>query len=395
MAADSVIVVGAGVVGLATALDLARRGRSVTVIERDAGPDQTPRDHMYNWPVLPGLARLGVLDDAVSAGTVITEWGCSVLATGERITFDYRVLADDVPHAYGLTLTHDRMVRLLTERLAQHPDATVWWGTEVTGFVQDESGVTVSAHGQDGAVQLRAAWLIGADGARSAVRRGLGLGLAGMTWTERLVAADVRIDLAALGHSARNYLLDPDDGAATALLEGPDLWRFVMAESRLLPVDDAQGRMIERLTRVLPVAETPPLRRVACHRIHERAVDCMRGGRVVLAGDAAHLTNPTLGLGMTAGLLDAFALADELSAIIDGGRPDEALDRYSETRLRAFWDDVVPPSSEGKSLVFPSTTEIARFDAALEVLRGASADPAVQRDFLLRLGGSPAPPVSA
>src|SRR4051794_33898977 len=205
MAANSVIVVGAGVVGLATALDLGRRGWSVTVIERDEGPDPTLRDHMYNWPVLPGLARLGVLDDAVSAGTVITEWGCSVLATGERITFDYRVLADDVPHAYCVALRHDRMVGLLTERLAQLPDATVRWGTEVTGFDQDESGVTVSAHGRDGAEQLRAAWLVGADGARSTVRRGLGLGLAGLTWPERLVAADVRLDLAALGHSARNY----------------------------------------------------------------------------------------------------------------------------------------------------------------------------------------------
>jgi 3-(3-hydroxy-phenyl)propionate hydroxylase len=395
MVADSVLVVGGGVVGLATALDLARRGRSVTVVEREPGPDRPPHDHGYNWPVLPGLAELGVLDDAVSAGTVVTEWSCAVLATGERIPFDYGVLADVVPHAFCLNLPHDRMARLLVDRLERHSGAAVLWGTEVTALEQDAAGVTVSVRGADGDARLRAPWVVGADGARSVVRRGLGLGLAGTTWAERLVAADVRLDLAALGHTPRHYLLDRDGGAITSLFDAPDRWRVVMAENRGLPVESAQERLVERLTRVLPVAGPLPVGPVGGSRIHERAVERMRAGRVLLAGDAAHLTNPTAGLGMTAGLLDAFHLAEALSEVVDGRRADDALDEYSDTRLCAFWDDIVPPSSEAKSLVFPSTSEGTRLDAALEVLREASADPSVQRDFLLRLGGSPASSVSA
>jgi 3-(3-hydroxy-phenyl)propionate hydroxylase len=394
MVADGVLVVGGGIVGLATALDLARRGRSVTVVERQPGPDRPPHDHGYNWPVLPGLAELGVLDDAVAAGTVVTEWSCAVLATGERIPFDYGVLADVVPHAFCLNLPHDRMARLLVDRLARHSGAAVLWGTQVTGLEQDGAGVTVSVHGADGDAELRAAWVVGADGARSVVRRGLGLGLAGTTWAERLVAADVRVDLAAHGHTPRHYLLDRDGGAITSLFDAPDGWRVVLAENRGLPVEGAQERLVERLARVLPVAGPLPVGPVGGSRIHERAVERMRVGRVLLAGDAAHLTNPTAGLGMTAGLLDAFALAAALSEVASGGRGDDALDAYSDTRLRAFWDDIVPPSSEAKSLVFPSA-EGARLDAALGVLREASADPLVQRDFLLRLGGAPASPVSA
>ncbi|MBB3082381.1 FAD-dependent oxidoreductase [Geodermatophilus sabuli] len=395
MVADSVLVVGGGIVGLATALGLARRGRPVTVVERAPGPDTTSHDHGYNWPVLPGLAGLGVLDDAVSAGTVVTEWRCTVLATGERIRFDYGVLADVVPHAFCLNLPHDRMARLLVDRLERHSGAEVLWGTEVTGLEQDGAGVTVSVRGPDGDAPLRAAWVVGADGARSVVRRGLGLGLAGTTWAERLVAADVRLDLAALGHTPRHYVLDQDGGAITSLFDAPDGWRVVMAENRGLPVEGAQERLVAGLTRVLPDAGPLPVGPVGGSRIHERAVERMRAGRVLLAGDAAHLTNPTAGLGMTAGLLDAFSLAEALSEVAEGGRSDDALDDYSGTRLHAFWDDVVPPSSEAKSLVFPSTVEGARLDAALGVLREASADPLVQREFLLRLGGAPASPVSA
>lgn len=393
MPADSVIVVGAGTVGLTSALELAQRGWTVTVVEREDGPDPGPRDHAYNWPILPELARIGVLDDAVAAGAVIREWGCRDLRTGEHIAFDYGVLADDTPYPFNLNLPHERMVALLTDRLGRHSGAAVRWSTEVTGFEQDASGVTVAVRDRDGADQLRAAWLVGADGARSTVRRTLGLGLAGMTWTERLIAADIRADLAAAGHAPRTYLLDPEGGALTALLAEPDLWRFVVAEGRSLPVEGMHDRLAERLSRVLPVVGDAPVLRVDGRRIHERAVETMRVGRVLLAGDAAHLTNPTLGLGMTAGLFDAAHVAEALSAVVDGREPEDTLDRYSETRLRAFWDDIVPPSSEAKSLLFPSSAEVSRFDDALDVLREASAEPALQREFLLRLAGTPAPSV--
>jgi 3-(3-hydroxy-phenyl)propionate hydroxylase len=391
MVAEDVVVVGGGIVGLTTALGLARRGRSVTLIERKPGPGPTQHDHGYNWPVLPGLAELGVLDEAVSSGTVVTEWSCSVLATGESIPFNYGVLADVVPHAFCLNLPHDRMARLLADQLERHSGATVLWSTEVTGLQQDEAGVTLSVRGAAGDGQLRGRWVVGADGARSTVRREIGLGLAGRTWAERLVAADVRLDLAAMGHPPRHYLLDRDGGAITSLFDAPDGWRFVMAENRGLTMDGAQERLVERLTTVLPADGPLLVGPAGGSRIHERAVDCMRAEHVLLAGDAAHLTNPTAGLGMTAGLLDAFHLAEALSEAIEGSRDDDTLDDYSDTRLRTFWDDIVPPSSEAKSLVFPSTADATRLDAALEVLREASADPLVQRDFLLRLGGAPSP----
>jgi 2-polyprenyl-6-methoxyphenol hydroxylase-like FAD-dependent oxidoreductase len=115
--------------------------------------------------------------------------------------------------------------------------------------------------------------------------------------------------------------------------------------------------------------------------VHQRAAGSFRAGRTLLAGDAAHVTNPCGGLGLTSGLLDAAHLGDALSAVVLGDAPDEALDEYAAERRRIFWEVTSPTASENKRRLAERDPERRRSD--LERLRRLDADPAFQREVLL------------
>jgi 3-(3-hydroxy-phenyl)propionate hydroxylase len=118
------------------------------------------------------------------------------------------------------------------------------------------------------------------------------------------------------------------------------------------------------------------------YRMHQRAAERMREGRVLLAGDAAHATNPTGGLGLTSGMLDTFVLYDALAAVIGGAVGDEVLDRYSEERLRVFTELASPQASEWKRLVFHSD-DPERLESDLGMLRTVASDPDARREGFL------------
>lgn len=373
---SQVVIVGAGPVGLITALDLAQRGVEVTLLDAAEDVLDEPRGMTYHWAALAGLERLGVLDDAVAAGWLNHDWSAQVHRTGERLSMDIGVLADAVRHPYSLILGQDALGGVVRDHLERRPNARTLWRHAVTGFDQDDTGVTVRVDGPDGPTEVRAGWLVGADGARSVVRRGVDLPFEGMTWGERFVATNCRGRYE--DHFVSGYLIDAEYGAVVHRITTDGLWRHTYAESLDLPEEGIEERMAAYFRAVLPEEGFDhEILQWRHYRMHQRSAPTYRVGRVTLAGDAAHVTNPTRGFGLVGGMFDAWALAEVLAGVVIDGADDELLDRYSEERKRVFWDYTTPISSDSKRLVFEPTEErIAGF-------RSVAADRERTRSYLL------------
>jgi len=380
--ADRVIVVGAGPTGLLTALGLARSGIPVTVLESEPAVIRSPRAAVYHWAVLDGLERLGILEDAIGAGFTNPELCIHVPKKGARIRLDIGVLAGEVTHPYQVHLGQDRLGEIAVDHLKRLPDTSIEWSTRVTGLSQDAAGVTLQSVTPEGPREHRAAWVVGADGGRSVVRQALGLAMDGMTWPERFVATNIRYDFARHGYAPANVVIDSPHGAIVALLDHTGLWRCTYCEDASLPEEGVLERMPAYFAGALPGDKHYELVQYSPYRMHQRCAERMRVGRVLLAGDAAHLTNPTGGLGLTSGLYDAYVLYEALAAVIQGEADAEVLDRYSEERRRAFLEYASPEASNFKRMIYHLKDD-AEIEAQLAGFRAAEHDQSLQRLIFL------------
>jgi 6-hydroxy-3-succinoylpyridine 3-monooxygenase len=375
---SDVLIVGAGPVGVLNALGLARTGLSVTLVDAEPAIGQAPRAMVYHWSVLEGIERLGLLDAAKQIGFTKQDYAWYVYQTGEKIDLSVGVLEGLVPHPYNLHMGQNRLAGIALDELGKLDNASVRFGTKVTGLAQDDDGVTVTVETAEGTDELRASYLVGADGAGSVVRKAVGLGFDGMTWPEVFVATNVRYDFEAHGYARSTLQIDPTYGAIIAKIDTTGLWRVTYAEHPDTPLEQMGDRIPQWYEKLLPGDEGYELDAYRPYRMHQRAASSMRAGRVVLAGDAAHATNPTGGLGLTSGLFDTFVLYDALAAVVKGTADDSVLDRYSEERRRTFLEVASPRASFNKRLLY-HTSDPVELETELSKLRAMAADEDLQR----------------
>lgn len=394
MTTASVTVVGGGPHGLLCALDLAQAGFRVTVLEAQT-PDlsSSPRALMVHWSMIAGLHRLGLLDEAMTRSVVNTRWSVYVLPMGERFYLDLGVLADDIEHPFSLLLSQQALADIVTSRLTDVPHVDVEWDTRVQRVEQDASGCTTVATTPAGERHYRSDWVVGADGVHSTVRRSTGLGLPGITWPERFVMTNVHFDFSALGHENSGVQLDSRDGALVTKIDDSGLWRYTYAEDLLLPEEEGVKRMQEVFARVLGTDVQPKVEAMGSHRMHQRVANRFRAGRVLLIGDAAHVTSPTAGYGLPAGFFDAVTLVEALSAVVHDGADHDVLDWFSDVRRRVFTDLVSPVSSEHKQMLW--NADAHQVEASAERFRLITSSPERQRKYLLVGRGLQSPPVRA
>lgn len=367
-----VLVVGGGPVGFLNALGLAQSGVSVRLLESEPSIVQSPRAMVYHWSVLDGLERLGVLDNAMRIGFTKQDYTYFVFATGERIEMSVGVLEGRVRHPYNLHLGQHKLAEIALAKL-EKLGAPVHFGSEVIAVDHNSDGVEVTAITPEGPVQYTADWLIGADGARSTVRNAMGATFDGMTWDERFVATNLRFDFEAHGYGRSTLQIDPQYGAIIAKIDDTGLWRCTYCEDRSLPEDRILERMPAYFDKILPGDKSYELDQYSPYRMHQRAASAFREGRIVLAGDAAHSTNPSGGLGLTSGLFDTYVLHEALAAVIRGTARDDVLSRYAEERRRIFLDVASPTASENKRLVYHSSDPV-KLEKDLERLRLMAKD---------------------
>jgi 3-(3-hydroxy-phenyl)propionate hydroxylase/6-hydroxy-3-succinoylpyridine 3-monooxygenase len=241
-------------------------------------------------------------------------------------------------------------------------------------LVQDAQGVTVEARGSDGSEQIRAKWVIGADGAGSTVRKLLNLSFDGMTWPERFIATNLRFDFGKYGFSNATFQVDAEFGGVIVPLDEGGLWRCTYMESNLSPEEGFLERIPGVFRSLLPGQDPYILDRASPYRMHQRSAPSYRVGRVVLAGDAAHSTNPTGGLGLTSGLFDSYLLKDILAAIVLDGADDSLLTRYSDIRRDIFLNRASPQAVANKTFIFHAGGDRSKLSETLAQLRRLDHD---------------------
>jgi 2-polyprenyl-6-methoxyphenol hydroxylase-like FAD-dependent oxidoreductase len=377
---EDVIVVGGGPTGFINALGLAQAGVRLTVIESATKIADSPRAAVYHWSVIEGLERLGIREEVETTGFPRQDYTYLVLQTGERIEFSLSVLNGRTPFPYNLHLGQHRLAEIALRRLAEYSHVSVRFNTRLMSLSQDTNGVTLQVMTPDGPEEMRTKWAIGADGAGSTVRHQLALGFEGMTWPERFVATNVLFDFERHRYARTTFLIDDAHGAVIAKLDNSGLWRCTYMEDANLPEETFMERLPRVYDVILPGAVGYTIDRATPYRMHQRSAPRYRVGRVVLAGDAAHVTNPTGGLGLTSGLFDSFALFPALAAVISEGADPSVLDRYSDARRGIFLNRISPQAVANKRLIYHANGGGKHLEQALVTLRRLPMD----RDFLLQ-----------
>ncbi|MDV3134172.1 FAD-dependent oxidoreductase [Mycobacterium sp. 29Ha] len=326
-----VLVIGAGPTGLALAASLVARGVTTTVVDQQAAGANTSRAAVVNARTLEVLEDLDVSRRLVKEGVEAPRF--TIRDRGRTlIPIDFSGLPTEYP--YSLMVPQSTTERLLLERL-EELGGSVQRPRSVTAIDQDPDGVTATF--EDGDV-VRARYVVGADGIRSIVRQQAGIDFEGSVYDESFVLADVKLT----GDAPHDQvILYWATAGLTVVAPLPDGTYRIVA-----PVADApEAPSAEFVQQVLDTRVGANRLEVTAviwgsrFRVHHRVADTFRAGRLLLAGDAAHVHSPAGGQGMNLGIQDAVALAHAVAAVLDGA-PDSLLDEYSDNR-RPIAKDVV------------------------------------------------------
>jgi 2-polyprenyl-6-methoxyphenol hydroxylase-like FAD-dependent oxidoreductase len=341
-----VVIVGAGPVGLALAIGLDRHGVRSVVLERGTSPSEHSKAAVVHLRTREVLRQWGLEAPFLDAGTLRSSLTLHAAGDGRpRLTLDLTELSAEA-EAPGLLLLEQSVTeRLLLDELGSSEFAEVRFGAELTDLTRHRDGVVATFGTDDGEQRLDARFLVGCDGASSSVRRLLGLPFRGLTYRVRPMLADVRIDDARDGLPWPRQHQGPD-GVTNAVRLRPGLWRIIRLDDHAPHAagDDVEVRVddLEVARRVDEALGPGPFEVVWAERfrIHRRASPRFRLGRVVLAGDAAHIHSPLGGLGMNAGVQDAHNLAWKLTAALRGGDVDRLLGSYDVERRAVVVEQV-------------------------------------------------------
>jgi 3-(3-hydroxy-phenyl)propionate hydroxylase len=379
-----VLIAGAGPVGLVAATALAAERIPVTVIESDPDLPMDLRASTFHPPTLDMLERFGVTEDCIAQGLICPHWQFRDRREGAIATFDLGRLEGATRHPYRLQCEQWKLTRLLRAKLEKTGDADIRYNLSAIGATQDEAGVTLTVQSPDGARQdLRGSYLIGADGARSVVRKSLGVSFAGQTIPEIFLSLSTThpFEAAIPDLASIAYMSDPDEWLV--LLRTPTLWRV------LLPTDPALSeaeitdpdRMEARLQQVQPKSGRYDVVHRTAYRVNERVAENYVMGRVFLAGDAAHVNNPLGGMGMNGGIHDAMNLAEKLTAVWRGAAL-ETMGRYERQRRKVALETVQAQTLRNRRML--NERDPAARRAYHDELRATVADPDRHRDYVMR-----------
>ena len=356
--------------------------------------------------------RLRVFDQLISGGRMRRarlEFVAFIVGVGERITqaeefernlissarkepkkkeevaplaqFDFDAVADVTDHPYRVQCEQSKLTRILQQQLSAKAEFELQFNARVQDVTQLRSGVEVAIERNGGTERRSGRWLIGADGARSDVRRATGIEFPGFTWPERFLVVSTPFDFHGVIPDlvAVSYVADPERWHF--LLQIPGLCRVMFpiaaheSDELALNADFAQSLMAA----VVPGISNYDIAHTTLYKVHQRVAETFRRGRVFLAGDAAHINNPLGGMGMNGGIHDAINLTSRLVEVWRGREDDSDLERYDRQRRAVTLEYIEQQSIQNKRNLESDGTEFGRNLAQI------AADKRRTYDYLLRV----------
>jgi len=392
---NRVIVVGAGPVGAVMTLALVKKGIPVTLLEAlpDAAEDQ--RAATVHPPTVEMLVGLGLeaeaFSDKPSGGMSAPLFHFRDRVTGELVAvFDISLLEGEIPYPFVLQWEQYKLVHAALPHIRASGLGEVRFSTKVTGLAQYADHVDVVATNEAGESEtIRGRYVIGTDGGSSTVRKAAGIAFEGFTYPERFIKIGTSFDFGTTGKGfcTRNYFFDPNEWLNLFKVKGygpPGIWRGVLP----VPAGETDEAAMSpesvqrRLQRIHPKSGDFDIPYHALYAVHQRVAETFNKGRVLLAGDAAHVNNPIGGMGMNGGIHDAVNLADKLAELWHGRAEAGALDRYTRQRRKAQVDYVQAQTIQNKRSLEEKDPAIRR--QHLDELRRTSEDVALHKKFLYR-----------
>jgi 2-polyprenyl-6-methoxyphenol hydroxylase-like FAD-dependent oxidoreductase len=384
MSDPKVIVVGAGPVGLTVALLLGSKDIPVTVLEAESEISSELRASTFHPPTLDMLAAYGITARMLEAGLICPHWQIRMHPSGERAVFDLSVLRDETDHPYRLQCEQSKFCQFTLAAIENLASVRVHFSTEVTGLRQSDEHVEVDTSSLNGEQTFVANYVIGADGARSAVRRALGIGMSGDIYPETTILATTLFPFHETleGLSNVSYCWKPN--GTFSLLRLPDVWRASLYAREGQSVEEAltDDGLQDLLHDIVPDVDRIDVLQTRPYRIHRRLAASYRKGRAFLAGDAAHLNSPSGGMGMNGGIHDAFNLVEKLIAVLREGADQRILDLYERQRRPIAEEEIIQQAHRNRTRM--QERDPAKRREMLGALQRMMADSLELKTYLLK-----------
>jgi 3-(3-hydroxy-phenyl)propionate hydroxylase len=387
---DRVVVIGAGPVGLCLSLALAQDEIPVTLIETlgdDNFLEQVPRAGTNHPATLEMFDRIGLYEKIEPRGIIAPVFHYWDRHESKLIAaFDHIHLKDDTRFPYVLQCERIKIVEEALKMAKAHPLIDLRLRTTFTAFEQDADRViarVTNPAGEEEVIEGR--YIVSGEGARSIVRKDLGIDFEGFTYPDRTLNIEVAYDFRKHGYAERNYISDPDEWSNLFHWKGPpDRWRVHFPTA---PEEDAEAlqrpeALQGRLQGFLPKQGGYDIVGSNLYTVHQRVATKFRIGRAILAGDSAHVNSPIGAMGMNSGIHDAINLADKLIKILRREVGDEVLDRYERQRRHVALQHTQAETIRNKRVLAEKDPAVRRKNH--EQLHRTAEDPKLARAFLLR-----------
>ena len=348
-----VAVVGAGPIGMTLAGRLAQRGLSVVLVEQHPGhTGEGSKALCMQRETLEIWARLGIGERVAERGV---QWDVGRTYFRDRELFSIRLPSSEEDHFPPfVNINQSEVEQLLLDRLRQLPEVDLRWGHRLTGLRQEHGAVQLTCETPEGGRTLTVAYAVGTDGAHSSVRHLLGVGFPGHSHDDLFLICDIRARLPF--PRERRFFFDPPWNPGRQVLVHPqpdDTWRidWQVPNGTDVEAERASGVLDRRIRQVIGDGTDYELVWVTAYRFHQRMAPRFRVGRVLLAGDAAHLMSPFGARGLNSGAADAENLAWKLALVAASRAPETLLDSYDAERRAAAMENLAVTDASMRFMV--------------------------------------------
>ena len=384
MKSAKVIIIGAGPVGTFAAYCLAEYGIETLVLESESTCETDMRASTFHPSTLKYLDNLNLADELIGKGLKAPVFQYRIRSTDEVLEFNLQELDDVLDFPFRLQCEQYKFARMLAGKLDHHRHSSVLFNRKLINFSEEKNKVTLDVDHHGTSEQYQCDYLIGADGANSIVRRNLGIEFSGFTYEEKFFTLSTQKPLENYfsNLSYVNYVSDPEEWFV--LLKAPSAWRILVPVPQTL--DDkaikSNDYVSDIFTRVLNSCDPIETIHRTIYRVHQRVVNKMRYGRIMLAGDSAHLNNPLGGFGMNGGLHDAWNLAEKLDGIINHKKDEDLLNLYDRQRRTVMNDFIQKQTIRNKKMI--EETGDANYSSEWMRMRNLHENENERRDYMLR-----------